>query len=195
MPKESEHSIRGIDLEDLRRYADKALLPVAQTIALSPNTITCFALLAMILASGLVMLDKLAWAGILILVSGVLDLLDGTVARTNSRATPFGALLDRVADRAADFSILAGIILGGYVDPRLGIYVLATVLLGSYISACLEAATSSNIGQKISLRGMRVVILALACLTATLPEGMILLAVLGTYASGARLIFAYRTLR
>ncbi len=131
----------------------------------------------------------------MILLSGLFDLSDGAVAKATSRTTPFGALLDRVADRAGDFVILAGIILGGYVDIWLGIYVLFTVLLASYISACLEAATNSSVGHKISLRAVRLVILAVACFLDMISEGMALLAVVGTYASSARLLFAYRLLR
>lgn len=117
------------------------------------------------------------------------------MAKATARATPFGALLDRVADRAGDFAILAGIILGGYVAVWLGIYVLFTVLFASYISACLEAAHQIQIGRQISLRAVRLVILALACYMGKIVEGMILLAAIGTYAAGARLFLAWRLLR
>ena len=180
---------------DIRYYVDKSLTPLARNITLSPNAITVLAFIVMLAAAGQVMHGRLALAGILILVSGFLDLFDGAVAKSTSRSTRFGALLDRVADRAADFAILAGIILGGQVETWLGIYVLMSVLLASYISACLEAATTSTIGQKISLRALRLGILSLACLTDKLFEGMVLLALVGTYAVGARLVYAYRLLR
>lgn len=180
---------------DVRQFVDKGLLPLARHVTVSPNAITVIAFLVMVLAAGMTLQGHLVWAGILILLSGIFDLLDGAVAKATARATPLGALLDRVADRAGDFAILAGIILGGYVAVWLGIYVLFTVLLASYISACLEAATNSSIGQKISLRAVRLVILALACFSGKIAEGMILLASVGTYASGARLLLAWRLLR
>lgn len=180
---------------DVRQLVDKGLLPLARHITLSPNAITVTALLVMVLAAGMVLQGQLILAGVMILMSGTFDILDGAVAKATSRVTPFGALLDRVADRAGDCAILAGIILAGYVATWFGIYVLFTVLFASYVSACLESATNSNIGQKISLRAVRLGILALACFLGKMAEGMILLAVIGTYASGARLLLAYRLLR
>lgn len=192
--QESQYTCGAMKV-DMRYYIDKGLLPLVRNVTLSPNVITAIAFFVMVAAAGQVMHANLIGAGILILLSGFFDLVDGAVAKATSRATPFGALLDRVADRAADFAILAGIILGGHVDTWLGIYVLFTVLLASYISACLEASTSSSIGQKLSLRAVRLVILALACFMGKIVEGMVLLAAIGTYASSARLLIAYRLLR
>lgn len=183
-----------MDGQHTRSYVDTGLAGIAGKISISPNTITVFALLVMVLAAGLVFSGNLTAAGLLILVSGILDLFDGAVARATSRETSFGALLDRVADRTADFSILAAIILGGHVDLRLGLYVLLTILLASYISACLEAATQSACGKKMSLRAVRIILLAVACLAGRIPEAMLLLALIGTYAVGMRLLVAYRTL-
>lgn len=181
--------------QDVRRYIDAGLAPLAGRITVSPHAITLSSLAVMAGAAGLVLAGRLVAAGLLILLSGGLDLLDGAVARARSLATPFGALLDRVVDRAADFVLLAAIILGNHVEPWLGLYVMLTVLLASYISACIEAATASQCGRAMSLRAVRVIILALACFTDNLPAGMALLALIGTYASGARLYAAYRTLR
>lgn len=177
-----------------RQYVDSHLRPLARRLPLSPDMITLLAVLAMTGAAGCAIADHLGWAGALILVSGLLDLLDGAVARANARASAFGALLDRSADRAADFIIIAGLLLGGHVEAWLALYVLLTVPLASYISACMEAATSSNIGSRISLRAVRILILALACISGLVVEGTILLAVIGTWAVVSRLRLARRIL-
>ncbi len=179
----------------LREYVDRGLLPIARRVTAPPNAITALAFLAMAGASVLVVANSPGWATILIVASGILDLLDGAVARATARSTRFGALLDRVADRAGDILIIGAIVVAGYVDPLLGIYALSVTLLASYISACLEAATASEVGGKISLRGARIVILAASCLSGAFVEGMILLAVIGTYATIARLRLAHSLLR
>lgn len=179
----------------LRKYVDRGLLPIARRVTISPNAITAMAFLTMAGASTLVVADSPRWAGMLIVASGLLDLLDGAVARATARSTRFGALLDRVADRAGDFMIIGAIVIAGHVDVALGIYTLSVTLLASYISACLEAATASEIGGSISLRGVRLVILVASCLSGAFFEGMILLAVIGTYASVARLRLARSLLR
>ena len=136
-----------------------------------------------------------AWAGGFILLSGLLDILDGAAARATGRETRFGALFDRVSDRVGDFVILSSIILAGYTHLGLGLFVLFTVLLASYISACLEGLTASRIGETLSLRGVRLAILVLSCFLGKIHEGMILLALIGAYTSGVRMWTAYRVLR
>jgi len=47
--------------------------------------------------------------GIVILVSGIFDALDGTMARLREEPTRFGAFVDSVTDRFSDLSILGGL--------------------------------------------------------------------------------------
>ena len=48
-------------------------------------------------------------AGVLLLVSGFFDLLDGAVARSKKMMTPFGGFLDSVLDRYSDLLVMLGI--------------------------------------------------------------------------------------
>lgn len=164
-------------------------------IKISPNLITLFSLTTMLCAGYLVITDNLIGAGVFILISGVLDFLDGAVAKATSKVTQFGALLDRVTDRTSDFLVIASLIAAGYTHLILGLVVLLTVPLASYISACIEAAKGSRVGERLSMRVVRIVILALACFTYKINEAMLLLSVVGTYSIAKRLVFAYRLLR
>lgn len=74
-----------MDGQHTRSYVDTGLAGIAGRISISPNTITIFALLVMILAAGLVFSGDLTVAGILILLSGTLDLFDGAVACPTGR--------------------------------------------------------------------------------------------------------------
>jgi CDP-diacylglycerol--glycerol-3-phosphate 3-phosphatidyltransferase len=64
--------------------------------------------LAVNLVAGWLLLrgDRLV-PGILLLVAGILDILDGGVARLRGTAGPAGAFLDSVMDRVSDFVIFA----------------------------------------------------------------------------------------
>lgn len=74
-----------------------------------PNTITTFGTL-MVLASALAYgLGHVRWGGFLLLMSGVLDTLDGQVARGSSRVTKFGAFYDSTLDRVGDGATFIGI--------------------------------------------------------------------------------------
>lgn len=179
----------------LRTHIEKILLPIATKIKLSPNIISLLAFVAMSYSATLIITHHLAWACFWILISGLLDLLDGAVARAQSNATALGAFLDRVIDRASDFVLLASIMIGAHVTTLLGLYVLFVVMLSSFISAYLEKATASDIGQQISLRGVRLVIVAIGCLSDYVGLSMILLAYISTFSVFTRLRIAFKTLQ
>jgi CDP-diacylglycerol--glycerol-3-phosphate 3-phosphatidyltransferase len=76
---------------------------------IKPNTITT-------LGTGLVLLSALAYGlgairlgGLLLLLSGVLDTLDGQVARGGAMVTKFGAFYDSTLDRIGDGATFIGI--------------------------------------------------------------------------------------
>ena len=184
-----------MDAVSIKQLIHQRVSKYLKNIGISPNLITLFSLIAMLFAGYLVITDNLIGAGFFILISGVLDFLDGAVAKTTGKVTQFGALLDRVTDRTCDFLVIASLIAAGYAHLILGLVVLLTVPLASYISACIEAAKGSTVGENLSMRAARIVILALACFTYKINEAMILLAVIGTYSVAKRLVFAYRLLR
>jgi CDP-diacylglycerol--glycerol-3-phosphate 3-phosphatidyltransferase len=49
-------------------------------------------------------------AGVVLIVAGAFDMLDGAVARISRRSTSFGGFLDSVTDRYTDFLMLFGIL-------------------------------------------------------------------------------------
>lgn len=51
-----------------------------------------------------------ALAGVVLIVAGAFDLLDGAVARISGGTTPFGGYLDSAVDRYTDFLMLFGIL-------------------------------------------------------------------------------------
>jgi len=54
-------------------------------------------------------LSYVGWAGVLILVAGLFDMLDGQVARLGNMSSKFGALFDSVLDRYSEMFMFLGI--------------------------------------------------------------------------------------
>ena len=54
--------------------------------------------------------------GILLLVSGFFDVVDGQVARYTKKVSKSGGFLDSVFDKVAEVAIFFGILIGGYAD-------------------------------------------------------------------------------
>lgn len=95
----------------LTRYVVWLLLPVERVLIrskVSPNLITGGSLAACAGAGLALALGHLATAAWLYILGGMLDLLDGRLARATGRQTQAGALFDSVADRWAELALFTG---------------------------------------------------------------------------------------
>jgi archaetidylinositol phosphate synthase len=127
-----------------RERLNQWLLPLAARLAISPNTITVLALLinlsavaALIFAGSRPLLLPVASLGIA--MGGLLDMLDGAVARAQGRASPFGDFLDHFCDRLSDLAILTGWCVGTSVRFPIMLAALLGVMLNGYIGTQIEA--------------------------------------------------------
>lgn len=123
----------------LRPVCEKlVLLPIANRLRsrlnLQPNTITFLALLFGGISATLIALKAPLLAILCLLLSGLLDSLDGTVARLSNKTSDFGCVLDIVSDRVVEF----GIILGLYFYEPNTRATLCLLMLGS-IMVCVTS--------------------------------------------------------
>jgi CDP-diacylglycerol--glycerol-3-phosphate 3-phosphatidyltransferase len=79
-------------------------------IGLTPNAITLLGLTGNIVGAVLLARGDFRWGGILVLVMGPLDALDGTMARLRGEASEWGAFVDSVTDRFSELIIFGGLI-------------------------------------------------------------------------------------
>jgi len=91
----------------------RALLsPVVEGLArtgVSPTAVTLFGLLLNIVSGIVIGLGHPRSGGILLIVAGACDALDGQLARRTGRSSAFGAFLDSNVDRIDETAVLAGI--------------------------------------------------------------------------------------
>ncbi len=73
--------------------------------------------------------------GILLLVSGFFDMVDGQVARVTGKASKKGEYLDSMFDKISEVAIFLGILVGGYAEPYLILLAITLSLLVSYARA------------------------------------------------------------
>jgi archaetidylinositol phosphate synthase len=154
----------------------------------TPNMVTVLGLLASSASawfyySGASSPVLLLIAGTLVLLSGLLDAVDGVIARTAGKVTVFGGFFDSVSDRYADAIVLTGVTLGGLCSPLAGFAALIGSLMVSYTRSRSEAGGVSMAGVGLAERAERMIILAAATFAAisqveVLNYGVILLAIL-----------------
>ncbi|MFC2066290.1 CDP-alcohol phosphatidyltransferase family protein [Chloroflexota bacterium] len=176
--------------------------PIAQLLArtpITPNTITWLGLLLAVAAAILIVTGELFAAGVMVLVSGFFDMLDGALARLTSQSTRFGAVLDSTLDRLAEALLLLGILVLyvrelSVAGSLLTGIVLVGSLMVSYVRARVEAL---GLECKIGLftRPERVIVLALGLVLSQIDYAlMIALAVIGLFSFftvGQRLLDAW----
>jgi archaetidylinositol phosphate synthase len=99
--------------------------------------------------------------GVLILLSGFCDIVDGSVARITNQTTRKGAFLDSSFDKIGEIVIFAGIAYGKLADPLLCLVALGMSLLVSYTRARAESLGAKLRGVGIGERAERMLIIAI----------------------------------
>ncbi|MFB6113637.1 MAG: CDP-alcohol phosphatidyltransferase family protein [Halodesulfurarchaeum sp.] len=131
-------------LDRFRPMAERALEPLVRTairIGLTPDSVSAIAFLLAIGASASFLVGTPTWylaGALLVFLNGVLDLIDGAIARDLEVDSPAGDLLDHVLDRYSDVVIVAGLA-GGVGRYALGFAAVTGVLLTSYLGTQIQA--------------------------------------------------------
>jgi CDP-diacylglycerol--glycerol-3-phosphate 3-phosphatidyltransferase len=150
-------------------------------VGLTPNALTLIGFGGTVLAAIAAGLQVWALAGILVLVFGIFDMFDGTLARATGRASRLGAFMDSVFDRWGEGIVYVGIVAGcvaaGFSEGAL----LAASALTSAFMVSYARAKSEGLGFTegtgmaavgLAPREIRIVILTIGLLWAGLAGGV-----------------------
>lgn len=163
----------------LGHFLDRPLSPFVKKLRLNPNHITVTGVIVTAIAA-ITLPHNLKLGGILILCGGLLDVLDGVIARVNKRSTSFGAFLDSVLDRYSDSFLLIGFSWFFLKNNSLsGVFVSLGVMAGTLIISYTKAR-AEGLGRDCNTglmeRPERIILMIFAALTGwVLPIMWILL--------------------
>lgn len=135
-----------------------------------------------------------AFGGVLVLVAGWFDVVDGAVAKVTGKASKRGAFLDSTLDRVAEVALFGGILVGGYSAPAVVLVALAMSLLVSYTRAKGDALGVALSGVGVGERSERLLVLAVSSLLGLLAWGVAVVLILALYTFLERTYRALRTL-
>lgn len=145
-------------LERFRPLVKKILEPFAKRININPNILTLISPFIALISGIFFARGDLLMGGIFILISGVFDVFDGTIARYHNKTSDFGAFLDSAMDRVSDAVIIIGLIIGGFTTWLIGVLAIHSAIMVSYVRARAEAKRiECNVG--IGERATRLIIL------------------------------------
>jgi len=137
-------------------YWSKSLLnPLSYILIkskISPNTISVLALIMGLGAGVLFFFEKPFWAGLFIIICGILDTLDGKVAKEAHQKSLYGAHLDSTLDRYSEFFIYLGI--AYYFRGHWAVWITFWTILGSFMVSYTRAKAES-LGIKCKIGSMQ----------------------------------------
>jgi len=162
--------LRAPNLAELRaNLALRITNPVIGILSKSgikPDALTFTGLAINIGAAYVIATGHFPLGGILILVAGLFDLLDGALARFAKKTTKFGAILDSAVDRISEAAIFCGLLVW-YMPGRSEILLIFAVLIGSFLVSYIRAR-AEGLGLEckggLFTRAERVIVLAVGLL-------------------------------
>src|SRR6185503_4135402 len=170
---------------------------------INPNILT-FVGVAINVGAGLLFgFDQFFWAGIVLIVANLFDMLDGQVARLSGRVTSFGGFLDSSLDRLSDMVVFVGLMVFYARDTEfhstLNVFLAGAGMMGSVMVSYASARAESMIPKcdvGFLRRPERVVLFIIGALSSRPGSQNFLLnrmpAVLWVLAVGSYWTFAHR---
>ncbi|MCA1621814.1 MAG: CDP-alcohol phosphatidyltransferase family protein [Acidobacteria bacterium] len=170
---------------------------------INPNLLTVIGVSINVLSGVLFGLGHFFWAGVVLIVANLFDMLDGQVARRTGQVTPFGGFLDSTFDRISDMAAFVGLMTFYARDTEhhstLNVLLAGLAMVGSVLVSYASARAESLIPKcdvGFLRRPERVVLLIIGALS-THPGSESLFAnrmpaVLWILAVGSFWTFAYR---
>ena len=179
--------------EKLGHTLDKPLKAFARRISLSPNTITITGF-ALTVASSVLLAHNLTLGAFCLLPAGLLDMLDGVVARSRGESSSFGAFLDSVLDRYSDSVILLAIAWNlGSVGHRSGVFLSLIALVGSLMISYARARAEGlgvSCSHGLMERPERLILLFIGAVSGYIVPALWVLAVLTHITVLQRILYA-----
>lgn len=158
-------------------------------LRIGPNALSFMALISGIGAGVLFFLKHPFWAGIMIVICGLFDILDGKVAVNTNQKSLFGAMFDSALDRYSEFFIYLG--LAAYFRNHWALWLTFWTILGSSMVSYTRArAEGLGIECKIGImqRAERMLLLFLGAMIGSLfnifdPAMITVLAIIAVFSN------------
>jgi len=146
----------------------KRIAKILAKTPITPNMLTLTSFLTLIFASIFIIHGKFLAGGILIFIGGLIDGIDGELARVTNRTTKAGAFLDSVMDRYGDLILLLSFLFPYEMKIQINFkYWVILAMIGTFMTSYVRAKGESLVVKETNIgliaRSERLFILFLAC--------------------------------
>ncbi|MBI2952882.1 MAG: CDP-alcohol phosphatidyltransferase family protein [Chloroflexi bacterium] len=177
-----------------RRIAESVARAIAST-GITPNTLTLLGFALNVAVAAVLGLGYLQLGGILFLVVGALDTMDGALARVTGKASTFGAFLDSTLDRYSEAVVLLGLLLAyrGKEDLQTTVLIYAVIVGSLMVSYTRARAEGLGLDCEVGLlaRPERIVLLGLGLIVDQVTIVLWILAILTNVTAVQRMIHVW----
>jgi len=202
-----------VKLSEVRKvvsyYLTQPAVRILARTSITPNAITWFGFLLAVGSTAFIITGYLFAAGLVVLLAGFFDILDGALARHRNQTTHFGAVLDSTLDRLSESVMLLGILalflLTGeqssftLLTKEWAILLVGIALVGSLLVSYVKArAEALGLDCRVGLftRAERVIVLALGLLLHQVAYALVIalaiIAVFSFITVGQRLLYVWQ---
>ncbi len=188
-------------LNNLRESLRPALEKVGKGFAatgLSPNFWTVVGLIIALASAAVYAMGMefgLIIGGILLLVSGFFDMVDGQVARVTGKTSKKGEYLDSMFDKISEVAIFLGILVGGYAEPYLVLLAITLSLLVSYARAKSDLINIKLQGIGIGERAERLLVIAIIGIIGFMDYAVIIVIIIAGITLIQRMIYTTKNIK
>lgn len=164
-------------LQKVIYYIINPLIKGMIKIGITPNLVTFIGFIGNIAAAACFIyaatitenqLSWIGWGGLILILSGLFDMMDGRLARMGDMSTVFGAFWDSTLDRYSELVSLGGLVGFWFIQPDITWGIIAiTAMIGSVMVSYVRArAEGLGLDCKVGLmqRPERVVVLSLGAI-------------------------------
>ncbi|RLE92664.1 MAG: hypothetical protein DRN04_09530 [Thermoprotei archaeon] len=144
-------------LNKFRKYFEKNLNTAAKALlrlGLTPNLCTAISLAIGFFSAFLIAAKMYTAAALMVLTSGYLDALDGTLARLTRGETKTGAFIDSMFDRIVDSTVLLALMYSLISESRLLDSMLAALFMALSLMISYARARAESLGIQIKGVGL-----------------------------------------
>lgn len=115
-------------------------------LGLTPDALTLAGFAITVSGAVLIALQHWSLGGLVVLLGGIFDMFDGTLARATGRVSRWGAFMDSVFDRGGEAIVYIGVVFGAAVEEHTRVPILATSAMASAFMVSYVRARAEGLG-------------------------------------------------
>ena len=148
-------------------------------LGLTPDALTLIGFGITVIGAALIAGQLWLLGGLVVLVSGVFDMFDGTLARATGRVSSLGAFMDSVFDRAGEVIVYLGLVVGLDAAGVANGALVAAAALGAAVMVSYTRSKSEGLGFTTGTGMAAVGIMPREVRIVILSSGLVLAGLLG----------------